>query len=395
MREDNRRSRVVKNGFMGLFCMRKRIFAAGMLIVLVLSLCACSLPEQVSEWIFSEPERLTDDRSVYEILQEGVLDSQEQIPFLSAHSEQEVTETYRSLLDDHPEYFWVADSYTIHVYDDGSVASFCPDYVVAPEEIPQIQTQIDAQVSALVSEASALPDEFEKALFLHDYLVQTVEYDSEASDHITQQQQTEQAADASSIYGVFINQKAVCSGYAKAYQYLLTQVGIESVYVLGQGISEQGTEEHIWNIVYLEGNPYHIDVTWDDPVFEDGESDDYVYHDYFGLTTEQILRDHTITDGQDLPICEAEACNYFVRKGLYLESYQFETVRQIIETAVAQQSEVAEVCFTTQAEQQKAITQLIEEGRLFDIPVIDDLFPEGMFYTTAETPFRITFYLTD
>ena len=80
---------------------------------------------------------------------------------------------------------------------------------------------------------------------------------------------------------------------------------------------------------------------------------------------------------------------------MYLEAYQFETVRQIIETAVAQQAEVAEVCFASQAEQQKAITQLIEEGRLFDIPIIDDLFPEGMFYTTAETPFRITFYLTD
>lgn len=375
--------------------MRKRIFAAVMLMVLALALCACRLPEPVSEWIFSEPESLADDRSVYEILQDGIVQRQAQINFLSTHSEQEVTQTYVSVLDDHPEYFWVADSYTIQVYDDGSVASFCPDYVVTAEEIPQIQAQIDGQVSALVSEASAQPDEFEKALFLHDYLVQNVEYDSVAAEQIIQQQRTEQAADASTIYGVFINQKAVCSGYAKAYQYLLTQVGIESVYVLGQGISEQGTEEHIWNMVYLEGNPYHIDVTWDDPVFEDEESDNYVCHDYFGLTTEQILRDHTINDGQNLPVCEADACNYFVRKGLYLESYQFEAVRQIIETAVAQQAAVAEVCFATQAEQQKAIAQLIEKNRIFDIPVIDDLFPEGIFYTTAEAPFRITFYLTD
>ena len=43
-------------------------------------------------------------------------------------------------------------------------------------------------------------------------------------------------------------------------------------------------EEHIWNLVYTDGNWYHLDLTWDDPI-----SDTNVNRDtYFLITTETL-----------------------------------------------------------------------------------------------------------
>ena len=46
------------------------------------------------------------------------------------------------------------------------------------------------------------------------------------------------------------------------------------------------SEEHIWNLVYLNNNWLHLDLTWDDPVSNDGK--DYLFHTYFLKTTEEV-----------------------------------------------------------------------------------------------------------
>lgn len=96
---------------------------------------------------------------------------------------------------------------------------------------------------------SALNDE-QKLLLLHDRLATWNSYGYPANT--TQ-------IEGHTAYGALVNRKSVCQGYAMAYMYLLNQVGIESYYC------SSATLNHGWNIVILNGERYHVDVTWDDP----------------------------------------------------------------------------------------------------------------------------------
>ena len=48
----------------------------------------------------------------------------------------------------------------------------------------------------------------------------------------------------------------------------------------------QNSEGHVWNAVYLDNQWLHLDLTWDDPVSNDGT--DYLQHKYFLITTAQL-----------------------------------------------------------------------------------------------------------
>ena len=148
-----------------------------------------------------------------------------------------------------------------------------------------------------------LSDEYSAELFIHDYIVNNCTY-------------TEDAKNSSSAYGCLIENEAVCSGYSRAAMLLLKKAGIESMLVGGTGItSESDSISHMWNLVWIDGNPYHLDVTWDDPT----SANNNLSHMYFNLTTEEISVDH-----KDISVdieCVSTDANYFVREKLRFEEY--------------------------------------------------------------------------
>ncbi len=111
----------------------------------------------------------------------------------------------------------------------------------------------------------------EKALLLHDRLALWNEYDCESP--ITPA--------SYSGYGALVRRVSVCQGYAFAYRDLLGRVGIDS------GYASSDTLNHIWNVVYIDGAAYHVDVTWDDPV---RDITGRVQHRYFLLSSEALYR---------------------------------------------------------------------------------------------------------
>ena len=62
------------------------------------------------------------------------------------------------------------------------------------------------------------------------------------------------------IYGAVIEGSAVCEGYAKTVKALLDMNDIECYYVTGNTTGGA----HGWNLVKLDGQWYHLDVTWND-----------------------------------------------------------------------------------------------------------------------------------
>ena len=116
-------------------------------------------------------------------------------------------------------------------------------------------------------------DDLQKLLVLHDYLVMETRYDEVYYSSGTVPESSYTA------YGALVLGEAVCQGYTLAYQYLLEQCGIPSVYVSSDAM------DHGWCLVQLEGEWYHVDVTWDDPT---PDNLGHVLHKYFLLSDDAI-----------------------------------------------------------------------------------------------------------
>lgn len=126
--------------------------------------------------------------------------------------------------------------------------------------------------------------DYEKELALHDYVVNNSKYDKRL---FTGNMPLESYTD----YGILVEGTGVCAGYARALYRLLNMVGIECMYVTGYGDNGTGPVGHAWNIVKIEGEYYHLDSTWDDPVTYTGR--DVITYNYFNVNDEKMSKDHT------------------------------------------------------------------------------------------------------
>ena len=151
------------------------------------------------------------------------------------------------------------------------------------------QEQLDRKIAQIISQIPSNADtDAEKALYLHDYIVTNVSYEL-VGDHQT-------------AYGALLDGKAVCAGYADAYQRLLTAVGIRAYTIVGTADNGDGEPfPHAWTLLYLDGKCLYTDVTWD--------AAGYGY-DYFNLTDDEVAKDHEF-DRAIYPACLPNTINYF------------------------------------------------------------------------------------
>lgn len=99
-------------------------------------------------------------------------------------------------------------------------------------------------------------DDIEKVKYVHDYLVENIEYDT-----------TIEKPNIHNIYGALINRVAVCEGYAKSFKYIMDKLNIPCIIVVGNANTESNAQEkHSWNYVNIDGKWYGIDATFDDPI---------------------------------------------------------------------------------------------------------------------------------
>jgi len=105
---------------------------------------------------------------------------------------------------------------------------------------------------------------------VHDYLVLNTAYDMPAF-------KSGQSTPSHQASGALLTGKAVCSGYASAFLLLMETAGIPCKYVYN--------DDHAWNLVQVDNEWYHVDVTWDDPVPDAPGVTDY---SYFMMTDAEI-----------------------------------------------------------------------------------------------------------
>ena len=131
-------------------------------------------------------------------------------------------------------------------------------------------------------------NDYYKIVKAHNWIVDNLEYNMQES------------SDNANIYGALKNKTVVCEGYARLFKSLMDKMNIPCVLVSGEGIDiDTGSREnHAWNYVYLHGEWYAIDTTWDDPVIiGDGKVNQDIKYKYFLLGSNIFFKTH-IEDGK-------------------------------------------------------------------------------------------------
>ncbi|MDE6595086.1 MAG: hypothetical protein K2K44_03665 [Oscillospiraceae bacterium] len=186
-------------------------------------------------------------------------------------------------------------------------------YRFTADEISSMNIASERAAREIMEQITPDMDDYDKLKFFHDYLVLNCKNDTESPYSDT-------------IYGTLVQKKALCEGYAKTFSYLCNLAGIENTIVTGLT-----QVPHMWNMVKLGGNWYHVDVTWDNP--DDAlraEYPDVILYQYFMVTDSVIENNHTIwMSPVEPPKANGRNENYFVREGFDINSEEeFLTVSQ-------------------------------------------------------------------
>ena len=199
-------------------------------------------------------------------------------------------------------FIWREIPECFHVHAMGSyygnpIPALNVNYTMSPEEYAEKLSLCEEEAARLVDGIAGNDglSDVEKALLLHDRLALHNEYDYTFAD------------DSATMYAALVKRNSVCEGYARAYSYLLRLCGIECTSCVSYALN------HSWNLVKIDGQFYHVDVTWDDPSWMPGERGivGYVGHDNFLRSNDGIKSTkHTASDYY-APATDTKYDNYF------------------------------------------------------------------------------------
>ncbi|MGN0601027.1 MAG: transglutaminase domain-containing protein [Oscillospiraceae bacterium] len=179
----------------------------------------------------------------------------------------------------------------------GNVVSAQLSYLYTAEQVDDMIQKSDAAADKIISELGDGKSEYETVKFFYDKLASEIEYN-------------ENAENLRDIYGALVDKSTVCGGYAKAFSYLCSKVGIETITMLG----DFNETPHMWNMVKIDGEWYHIDVTSGNAMNTDFP---YIRYDYFCVTDDIINKYHVVYDQPfDYPKATSEKYNYFIYNNL-------------------------------------------------------------------------------
>ncbi len=183
---------------------------------------------------------------------------------------QNMLEAYYSMLYDHPEIFWVYNSIESSIGYGSTGKPTDSMYVVYfgyTDTFSGVEEKVEAFNDAAEEFLEDIDDtgtETETAQQIHDKLCDLVVYDNDTAEQ-------DKMGYAHTAYGALVENgegvenSAVCDGYSLAYEYLLQQVGIESIVMVGKaGNDAESAGNHAWNLAYLDEQWVEIDSTWDD-----------------------------------------------------------------------------------------------------------------------------------
>lgn len=305
----------------------------------------------------------TVQQQAYTAVRENIsaFPSQIEIPALESSALSHVLD---ALLCDDP-YLFMFDSGSLLTV--GSRNYFVPDYLMEITEYEEIRADIDSAANKIIS---AIPDgtDYEKELYIHDAVINSCTYSDE------------EIFSESTAEGVLLEGRAKCSGYARAFKLLLEKAEIENVLISGMATDYDGNSvNHMWNAVKLDGNWYFTDITWDDPVSDDGT--EYCRHVFFNMNEDMLSRTHS--DYSFAYPCDSSSLYYYAYNDAYYNVYNKETLLSISDLIAESENGEAEFMFASSDAFESAAQKLFEGEEIYRALETANLKKENKLVTTA------------
>ena len=139
--------------------------------------------------------------------------------------------------------------YNIHYdyngYEDDVIVEFNMDYDTTKDQDLYVNTAVDRILNDIIEPQM---NSFEKVKAINDYIILNAVYDFETINS------------PYSPYTLLKEGMGVCQAYTLLAYKMLDQLDFEVMYVVGEA-----GDDHAWNLVKLDGEWYHLDITWNDP----------------------------------------------------------------------------------------------------------------------------------
>ena len=157
---------------------------------------------------------------------------------------EELSRVFSLIIKNDPYLFFVDNTLSYSFDSRGYVLSVKPNYSMEGKEVFAAWDFCREVVRSMARGALKYETDEAKALYLHDYICSNYSYDTTLAND--------------DLYSFFLTGQGSCQSYAYAYMAALRECGIESRFVASDSIS------HMWNYVNIDGEWYHVDLTWDD-----------------------------------------------------------------------------------------------------------------------------------
>lgn len=210
---------------------------------------------------------------------------------------QEVSVSIAAFINDHPEVFYIESQYSTYTLSgfDGDIGYIKLNYTEPTLEDVNLKIEAIKQKTQEYTEGIQNLSDYEKELYIHDKLAQNVTYSN--LEDLPRAYHTAE--------GPFLENIGVCDGFTKTLQILYDQVGIDSIIVLGV----LDDNPHAWNLVNIEDNWYHVDLTSSRSIVEETG---IITHAYFNLSDERMQKIATFDNPELLPKADSLDYNYYI-----------------------------------------------------------------------------------
>ena len=218
-----------------------------------------------------------------------------------------------AICKDQPQLFWLDESFQ-YSYRQGlsgseKVTEISADFNSLADDLETNRSAIENQKDVLIADLYDLPA-WEQEKYVHDRLASLITYSGESSYNQT-------------LYSALCQQETVCAGYAKAFQYLMTSLGVPCYYC--EGTAQDSSAEdaawlaHAWNIVCLDGSYVNVDLTWDDTSLTSAGLISYAQYNRTDSDASFFQTHQRSDDSQFLPVCDGAGWSYEQLFGLPAE----------------------------------------------------------------------------
>lgn len=342
-----------------------KIFKKLMILYTMCMLTGCN--SSLNEIGFSKAsaENNEDESEVsYDDVYNGIVESLKNTNMISEHrglvDRYDVGIAIEKIRQTHPEFFWI-DGYTTTKSFGKTEIEINPINDYSSDMLSVMLDELVSAADRLISEIPAGADDFEKIVFVHDYIINHTTYDTAGAELIENDlyHQTEEKGMFGTAYGCLVEGKAVCAGYAEAFQYIMNRLGIEC----GMCHGSVSDGQHVWNYVKLNNKYYWIDVTWDDPAPDEG-NEEILRHNYCLIDDDRLLKSHLIDyNCLFIPECYSMEENYFVKNNAYLTYYSDDGIAEILNNY--SDSRDVEIMFSDDDSYSEAVENLFENGEIW------------------------------